>query len=118
MVLPQPELVFGSLLRRWNALSPVPIHPELRQWFQEALGISEVRRLSTRMLEFGRFREKGFIGEVVFEALGPWTQEALRGLNALADFAFFAGVGHKTTMGMGQVRRVESREQEGAEGGA
>jgi CRISPR-associated endoribonuclease Cas6 len=27
-------------------------------------------------------------------------------LNTLADFAFYAGVGIKTTMGMGQTRRV------------
>jgi CRISPR/Cas system endoribonuclease Cas6 (RAMP superfamily) len=27
-------------------------------------------------------------------------------LNALADFAFYAGVGYHTTMSMGQVRRI------------
>ncbi|MFQ6082336.1 MAG: CRISPR system precrRNA processing endoribonuclease RAMP protein Cas6 [Candidatus Aminicenantia bacterium] len=27
-------------------------------------------------------------------------------MNALSDFVFYSGVGYKTTMGLGQVRRV------------
>ncbi|MFQ6084514.1 MAG: CRISPR system precrRNA processing endoribonuclease RAMP protein Cas6 [Candidatus Aminicenantia bacterium] len=27
-------------------------------------------------------------------------------MNALADFVFYSGVGYKTTMGLGQVRRA------------
>jgi CRISPR/Cas system endoribonuclease Cas6 (RAMP superfamily) len=30
----------------------------------------------------------------------------VRTLNLLADFAFYSGIGSKTTMGMGQARRT------------
>jgi CRISPR-associated endoribonuclease Cas6 len=29
-------------------------------------------------------------------------------MNVLADFALYAGVGRKTTMGMGMVRRIDN----------
>ena len=34
-------------------------------------------------------------------------------LNMLANFAFYAGVGQKTTMGMGQARRLPLRKDQG-----
>jgi CRISPR-associated endoribonuclease Cas6 len=33
--------------------------------------------------------------------------DKLKALNALADFAFYCGTGAKTTMGMGQTRRIK-----------
>ncbi|MBM4027556.1 MAG: CRISPR system precrRNA processing endoribonuclease RAMP protein Cas6, partial [Planctomycetes bacterium] len=47
----------------------------------------------------------GGYGDVTFEALDT-TSPYVRTLNLLADFAFYSGVGTKTTMGMGQARRV------------
>jgi CRISPR-associated endoribonuclease Cas6 len=108
--LPLPELVFGGLLRKWNAFSPAPFPRELQGMFKEQLAISEIRNLNTRMLDFGRYKEKGFTGQVTFEALGSWNQEELRAFNTLADFAFYAGVGYKTTMGMGLTSRVQPRQ--------
>lgn len=104
--LPLPDLVFGSLLKKWNTFSPVQLPVNLLGLFREQLVISEVRNLNTQMLDFGRYKEKGFTGRVTFEALGHWGAEELRALNALAGFAFYAGVGYKTTMGMGLTRRI------------
>ena len=38
---------------------------------------------------------------------GPEVEEGRGPLNALADYAFFCGTGHKTTQGMGQTRRLD-----------
>lgn len=38
---------------------------------------------------------------------GPMDEEMLKKVNALADFAFYCGTGYKTTMGMGQTRRLQ-----------
>ncbi|MGQ9675445.1 MAG: CRISPR system precrRNA processing endoribonuclease RAMP protein Cas6 [Chloroflexota bacterium] len=104
--LPLPELVFGSLLKKWNTFSPFKFSSDLLALFGERLVVSEVHNLNTQMLDFGRYKEKGFVGQVTYEALGPWSDEDVRALNILADFAFYAGVGYKTTMGMGLTRRV------------
>ncbi|MBI3490961.1 MAG: CRISPR system precrRNA processing endoribonuclease RAMP protein Cas6 [Acidobacteria bacterium] len=46
---------------------------------------------------------RGFIGTCEY-SVGPRAPEDVsRALHLLADFAFFCGVGLKTTMGMGQV---------------
>jgi CRISPR-associated endoribonuclease Cas6 len=57
------------------------------------------------MLRFRRSPQVGFVGQVTYGLMAE-NEAARCQLNALADFAFYAGVGIKTTMGMGQTRRV------------
>ncbi len=38
--LPLPELVFGSLLDRWQSFAPIALHPETRRFAAEAVGVS------------------------------------------------------------------------------
>ncbi len=96
-VFPEPELVFGSLLRRWNSLSPLNFH-EIP--FSEIL-VSRFR-LTTEPFYLGNLTLIGFVGEVVYDLKNLSAPER-RVVSALARFAQFAGVGYKTTMGMGKV---------------
>ena len=50
----------------------------------------------------------GCVGKVTYQILGNVDAIALKQLNALADFALYAGVGRKTPMGMGITKRVFS----------
>jgi CRISPR-associated endoribonuclease Cas6 len=108
IVLPDPALVFGSLIRSWNGLAPAPLQVDkdaLAAYLEEHVVVKRIERLETRMLHFSRSPQVGFVGQVAYGLMA--ADEAARcQLNALADFAFYAGVGMKTTMGMGQVRRV------------
>jgi CRISPR-associated endoribonuclease Cas6 len=45
------------------------------------------------------------VGEISYRILGDVEPLVIKQINALADFALYAGVGRKTTMGMGMVRR-------------
>lgn len=102
--LPLPGLVFDSYLQRWNAFAPVALHPDLKRYAQECLAISRYR-LQTLLAEFGAARQVGFVGSCQFMALVPdpyW----LRLLNLLAAFAFYAGTGQRTTMGLGQTKQI------------
>jgi CRISPR/Cas system endoribonuclease Cas6 (RAMP superfamily) len=57
------------------------------------------------MLRFRRAMQVGFVGRVTYGLMAD--DEPLRcQLNALAGAALYTGVGMKTTMGMGQCRRV------------
>ena len=107
VLFPDPSLVFGSLLARWNAFAPASLHLN-----REGEAVSAVRlsgyRLSTRMLDFGSYKELGFYGYATYELGESLTCDEVKGLQALGAFAFFSGVGAKTTMGMGQVRTVDS----------
>jgi CRISPR-associated endoribonuclease Cas6 len=98
--LPLPGLVFGSLADRWNAISPITISEEMRRYADECVAISQCQ-LRTRTLEIAGGKQVGFIGSCSYVALMPdpyW----LRVISMLAEFAFYSGVGYKTTMGFGQ----------------
>lgn len=108
VVLPLPERVFASLARAWNAFAPPPLRVEpqaLERYASEHVVIREIEDLNTRMLNFGGRPQIGFTGRVTYGLMGE-DEVARRQLTMLADFAFYAGVGYKTTMGMGQARRV------------
>jgi CRISPR-associated endoribonuclease Cas6 len=94
---PLPELVFGSLLRRWNAFAPVELQFPSLEW----QGVVSAYNLKTRSQSLNGTKEIGAMGWVKYRF--PDTQQA-RIAAVMAGFAEFAGVGRKTAMGMGQVR--------------
>ncbi|MCX6021086.1 MAG: CRISPR system precrRNA processing endoribonuclease RAMP protein Cas6 [Chloroflexi bacterium] len=101
-LFPEPGLVFGGLLDKWNAFCP----PELRLSLEKAALGDVVRvdsyRLATESVAFGKYRETGICGWAAYQlAAGTQTQER-QSVRALAALALFAGVGAKTTMGLGQ----------------
>jgi CRISPR-associated endoribonuclease Cas6 len=108
MVLPLPETVFDSLARSWNATASIPFHIDrqvLGEYLDEHVVVTRIENLRTRMLHFRSSLQVGFVGRVTYGLMAD-DKAACTQLNALADFAFYAGVGMKTTMGMGQARRA------------
>ena len=105
--VPLPDLVYGSLVDTWNAFSPVAVSDEVRRFAEECLGISRYR-LSTRVVSGkGGSIHIGFVGECQYAALrhDRYWQGVIQ---LLTDYAFYAGIGYRTTAGMGQARRVGS----------
>ncbi len=110
-VLPDPRLVFNSLARTWRAFAPpeLSLDPrEVERYADENVVIQRLEDLETRMLHFGRYPQVGFIGRVTYRLMDKSKESATwrKKLHALAEFAFYAGVGYKTTMGMGQCERA------------
>jgi len=108
--LPLPGLVFGGLLDKWNAFAPLQLHPEARRFAQECLAVSRYR-LETRRVDFGPEGEHGAlagcVGYCVY-AIQVRDRYWMGLMNLLAAFGFYAGVGRRTTMGLGQCRVLES----------
>jgi len=124
MPLPLPTLVFGSLLTRWtnftsHRLRDLPKH-QLDAFIAHHLLLSrhDVRTEMIRGKQGGK--EIGFIGTATYELIrksdhltkhDPELEAFIqaehvwfaRTLGLLADFAFYSGVGRKTTTGMGMV---------------
>jgi len=59
---PQPELVFGSYLNKWNVYSHVKFDEGLRDLFPDHI-IPARYKLETRILDFGSYQEFGFEGK-------------------------------------------------------
>ncbi len=105
-VLPLPDLVFGSLLDKWNAHAPVALPAETRRLAAECLAVSRYE-LHTAAAPFKSD------GAVKFGAVGTVTYAMLNHdrywmsvISLLADYAQFAGVGMSTALGMGQAKRL------------
>ena len=104
-LLPEPALVFRSLGRRWNAHAgtELAIEDGLLDGLCEELRI-ERYELETREVRLHpRAKTKGFVGACEYGVSRRASREHRQLLRLLAEFAFYAGVGLRTTMGMGQV---------------
>lgn len=102
--MPAPDRVFKSLLRRWNEHSPIPFsNISFDDLFPSFFDIQ------TECVADSRSKFVGCTGKVAYRVFGNITSEQIKQLNTLADFALYCGIGRKTTMGMGMVRREEKR---------
>jgi CRISPR-associated endoribonuclease Cas6 len=100
-ILPTRESVFNSLLSRWNKYSGIEFsHIAVESIFPSFINIH------TEILADSRSKFIGILGEVSYRLLGEIEQIQIKEINALADFALYAGIGRKTTMGMGMGRRL------------
>jgi CRISPR-associated endoribonuclease Cas6 len=99
--LPTRDLVFKSLLQRWNKYSGIEFSSE----FIESIYPSFFN-IKTEIASDSRSKFIGCVGEISYRIMGDVEVEAIKAINALAEFALYAGVGRKTTMGMGMVRRI------------
>ncbi len=112
-LFPEPMLLWDSLMRTWNRYAPEVLHldkPAIREYVQQQVVISDYR-LNTDMLNFPKYLQKGFVGSCTYTLKGRGSYAPQ--LATLAHFAHYAGVGYKTTMGMGQAR-LELRSSEGS----
>ncbi|MBE0449113.1 MAG: CRISPR-associated endoribonuclease Cas6 [Actinobacteria bacterium] len=103
-ILPDPELVFGSLLDRWNAYAPTKYPLELKQRFTEEVVVS---RIAIRSDSYSLKHQSliGFLGSCVYSVISN-DRELVDILKNLSALAIYSGVGQKTTMGMGVCRAV------------
>ncbi|MBU2610999.1 MAG: CRISPR system precrRNA processing endoribonuclease RAMP protein Cas6 [Chloroflexi bacterium] len=117
--LPIPALILRSLWQRWNAVvtQPMQIHALWPEFAAACVKVSELTAVNTERWVFAegtRGAATGFTGTVGLTLLPErqcrdWAacwEGADRVLQSLAQFAFYCGTGHHTTIGMGQTRCV------------
>jgi len=108
--LPLPTLVFDGYLRKWNTFSPLALPEEAKRYAEEcvALGRFKLRSHLVSFEQGGKGAHVGFTGEVRFRFLvgdAYWTRVML----LLAGYAFWAGTGYRTTVGLGQTQSLSPR---------
>ena len=100
---------YQSWINKWNAFAPIKLDKtEILDFVREYGQVTSVRTES-RALNFGKHTEVGWVGTCawIFYPEDLLDDDLLRAVNCLADFAFYCGTGYKTTMGMGQTRRID-----------
>ena len=118
LCLPVPGQVFRSLWAKWNAFCPEPMQVQevWPQFADDCIFVNAMTALNTTHWTFAegtRGQATGFTGTVEFvlpktaalpEQWQPLSDGAAAVMQSLAQFAFYAGVGHHATIGMGQSR--------------
>ncbi len=99
--LPSRDSVFKSLLQRWNKYSGMEFDSD----FIESL-FPSFFNIRTEIASDSRSKFIGCVGEISYRIMGDVEAATIKKINALAEFALYAGIGRKTTMGMGMVRRI------------
>ncbi len=108
--LPLPDLVFHGYLRKWNAFAPLALPDDARRYAEECVALSRYK-LRSHLVSFersGKGAHVGFTGQVRFRFLtgdAYWARVML----LLAGYAFWAGTGYRTTVGLGQTQAVRRR---------
>lgn len=100
--LPTKDVLFNSLLKRWNKYSNI----EITSLPLDAL-FPSFFNLRTQIVADSRSKFIGCVGEISYRLMGQVDPTEIKNLNALADFALYCGVGRKTPMGMGMTRRIK-----------
>jgi len=101
-VFPLPNLVFGSLLRKWNSFSPVILPVELAY---SSVFVKKFN-LRTELVDFGNYKIIGCVGTCTYQMDKRLMDYQVNIFTTLASFAGISGVGYKTSMGLGDVRYI------------
>ena len=118
--LPMPGQVFRSLWEKWNAFAPEPmqVHELWPQFAGDCILVDEMTAVNTTHWEFAegtRGAATGFTGTVGFSLIPKgrvktgwkeYWEGAATVMQSFAQFSFYSGVGHHTTIGMGQCRQI------------
>lgn len=101
VLFPLPGLVFSSLASRWNTFAPWALPSDRFAEF-ELVRVSRYD-LRTNVVRFSRFVLLGFTGRITYSLPKDMPTPIAAMIAALARYAPYAGVGYRTTMGMGCV---------------
>lgn len=113
-MIPEPARVFGGLARRWQRFASAELVEAveleaLAGYLEERVCIEEYA-LHTQWLHLRQAPLLSFVGQSTYLLPPDDTGDRLRRqVHLLADYAFYAGVGHKTAQGLGRARRLENR---------
>lgn len=101
--IPDAEKIFNSLLRKFNKYSSKKLEESISERFNQ-IKIKH-KSIAIKRVNLGNYYLEGFTGNVVFTFPNE-DKELLKAANILSYFSFYSGVGYKTTMGLGQTKRL------------
>lgn len=106
-LFPKPSFIWESLLRAWNAYAPQHLKMDKQRlctFLKDHVSVLDCD-IATLMWRYPRYVQKGFVGTCTYQ-IQEEDDDIAANLTTLAAFARYAGIGYKTTMGMGQARAL------------
>ncbi|MEZ4705937.1 MAG: CRISPR system precrRNA processing endoribonuclease RAMP protein Cas6 [Caldilineaceae bacterium] len=105
-VFPWPRIALASLRSRWDKLTGDAYGLDFEEWVGRNLVVGRVWNWQTEPFAYKRQSYIGGFGKLQYVLLDPSNRRYAIHVHRLLHLAFFAGIGYKTTHGMGQVRVI------------
>lgn len=102
ILAPDPVAIWKNLRQQWRTCGGSEPGLEYDTWVSRSVRLMDSSIRQTTW-QYGQYPQQGFTGHATFRCESQ-DMAARQLWHTLAAFSFYAGVGYKTTMGMGQVQ--------------
>lgn len=104
---PLPVVVIHNLLEKWNQNAPLALPEELKRYAEKCMVISKYE-LKTRIADLpNQVKRPGAVGVITYGTTN-YDRYWMSLVHTLMRFAFYAGLGKHTSLGLGQVSYLQS----------
>jgi CRISPR-associated endoribonuclease Cas6 len=105
-LFPSPKMMLAGLRTRWDRMTGEAWGLDFETWAERNVVVGRIWRWESQPFPYRNQSYSGGCGQLEYRLLDDSNQEYAAHLNRLLHFAFYTGVGYKTTHGMGQVRLI------------
>lgn len=106
LAFPMPDLFFKSIHKKWNKHSGLGFDDIYLDLIEKDVHISFYDLRTEQVKDNLKIAFTGCVGKITFKISNKASDKFIHYLNVLSDYAYFSGIGAKTTMGMGQLHRT------------
>ncbi len=111
-IFPLPRLVIASLRTFWNRTTGDSWGRDFEEWVERNIAVGRVWHWESQPFPYQKQTYVGGVGKLEYRVLDGRNRTNVAHFNRLLNLAFYAGVGYKTTHGLGQMRIVRSGKPE------
>jgi CRISPR-associated endoribonuclease Cas6 len=101
---PLPRMAIAGLRTRWDRLTGESWGRPFEEWVERNIVINQIWHWHTESFAFQKQSYRGGVGRLQYRLLDDRTPQNAAHFDRLLHLAFYAGIGYKTTHGLGQVR--------------
>jgi hypothetical protein len=102
IVFPEPLILFGDLLEKWQSLNGPVLPNELNHYLKTGGCVVADYHLSTQSFCTEQEQHRGLVGQIKYQCRKD-NKACITALHALARLASYTSVGYYTALGMGAV---------------
>jgi CRISPR-associated endoribonuclease Cas6 len=106
-VFPHPRIAIASLCTRWDRLTGQQWGRAFEEWVERNIVVGRIWQWKTETIRYRQQTYLGGVGKLDYRVLDGRQQDYVAHFNRLLQLAFYAGIGYKTTHGLGQVSVVQ-----------
>lgn len=106
-LFPQPRMAIAGLRTRWDRLTGDTWGRAFEEWVERNVVVSRIWQWQTQAFGFQKQSYVGGLGRLDYRLLDASHAANVAHFNRLLHLAFYAGIGYKTTHGLGQVRLLQ-----------